>query len=192
VTHHGAAVCTFRDHPGHRSARQPKAEREREESGFRLVAGDSDGKVLLQASREETPKELELSPTSFDASVSGEKVGDFLVSHIAIVLDFHSIASTFQVPNLAEPLAEATLQPPAPFSGSATFHLVDQKTATWTGDLAVEMPGLGELPLTGDGIDAGLCKGRSHCTKTLPDELQSVLEGGGDGSFTVAVTQVIR
>ena len=54
-------------------------------------------------------------------------------------------ASTFQVPNLAEPLTEATLEPPAPFSGSATFHLDTPKTASWTGDLAVELPGLGKL-----------------------------------------------
>lgn len=87
-------------------------------------------------------------------------------------------ATAFQVPNLAEPLTEATVSPSAPFSGSATFHLDGPKTASWTGDLAVELPGAGEVPLSGEGISAGLCHGPSHCTKTLRGLLQKELEGG--------------
>ena len=96
------------------------------------------------------------------------------------------------MPNLAEPLAEATVAPPAPFSGSATFHLDDPKTASWTGDLAVEMPGLGKVSLTGDGIEAGLCSGLSNCTKTLPKDLQPVLEAPSGVIVVVSVSKPKR
>jgi hypothetical protein len=109
-------------------------------------------------------------------SASGDKAGAFEVSRSAFLFRFSSSATTtFQVPNLAEPLAEAIIEPAAPFSGAATFHLDDAKTASWTGDLAVDLPGLAKMPLTGPKITAGLCHG-SHCTKTLPEPLQRLLE----------------
>ncbi len=128
--------------------------------------------------------------TTFQASINGRKVGDFSVSYSAFDFDLEGDPTpNFQAPNLAEPLAEATITPPAPFSGSATFHLEDPQTASWTGELAVEMPGLGKVPLTGDGIDAGLCKGPPNCTKTLPKVLQPVLESAGNEFVVVSVSK---
>ena len=117
----------------------------------------------------------------YGASVAGGKVGKFHVSYDASVFNLGSdAAETFRVPNLAEPLSEAIIEPPAPFSGTATFHLETPKKANWTGDLAVELPGLGTVPLTGPKIAAGLCHGRD-CTKTLPRLAQRALEArGGD------------
>ena len=120
--------------------------------------------------------ESEPAQTTFEASVSGRTEGNLYVSHSVDEFGFESeLGTTFRVPDLAAPPTEATVTPAAPFSGSATFHLDDPRSASWTGDLAVELPGLGKVPLTGEGIDAGLCKGTS-CTKTLPKKLQPILE----------------
>jgi hypothetical protein len=178
LTHIGAQTCKLPAEPeGHRSSRQEKAEEKREEGEFRLLAADRKAHTLFQASREEAPPELHLMPTSYGMSVDGSKAGRFSVSYSASIFDFGpTAAETFQIPNLAEPLNEAILEPPAPFSGAATFHLDTPKTASWTGDLAVELPGLGTVFLTGQAISAGLCHGRSDCTKTLPEPMQQLLE----------------
>jgi hypothetical protein len=61
---------------------------------------------------------------------------------------------------------EATVTPPAPFSGSATFKLESPTTASWIGDLSVEIPTLGTVSLTESGFWAGACAAR--CTNTFP------------------------
>lgn len=201
VTRLGAADCVIpKEHRGHRrpsrrAKKEAELEREREEGEFRLVAGDAEGRLILRASREEAPRELHSQPTDFEVDLEGGKAGTFDVSRSASFDEFgpNSVSTSFVVPNLAEPLTEATLEPPAPFSGSATFHLDTPTSASWTGDLAVELPGLGKTPLTGKKIYAGLCHGRSDCTKTLPDPLQHVLEAnnrfGGSVSVGVATTK---
>jgi hypothetical protein len=182
VVRRGATSCPAANPSRHRRHRSPgttKAERERRRHEFRLLAGDPDGVVSLQAELQESPEAEEGSPTTFQASMT-ERVGRLVVSRNASTISFGATAAaTFQVPNLAE----ASLTPPAPFSGSATFHLDEPRKATWSGDLAVELPGAGEVPLTGDGIVAGLCHGPSHCTKTLPQPLQRELELGPGFAF---------
>lgn len=64
----------------------------------------------------------------------------------------------FSVPAPIGALTDATIAPPKPFSGSGIFHLETPTSASWTGDLAVAMPGVGTLPLTGPGITAQLCE----------------------------------
>ncbi len=186
VTHIGAQTCKLTEPEEHRSPRQEKAQEKREEGGFRLVAANSGAQTLFEASREEAPPELHVMPTNYGATVAGRKVGKFRVSYDASVFNFASDgAETFRVPNLAEPLSEAIIEPAAPFSGTATFHLETPKKASWTGDLAVELPGLGTVPLTGPKIAAGLCHG-PDCTKTLPRLAQRALEArGGDLSTYV-------
>jgi hypothetical protein len=80
------------------------------------------------------------------------------------------------------PLSAAELSPSAPFSGSASFALTPPRHGEWTGDLAVELPGYGRVPLTGPKIRAGLCETRA-CTPTLPKELRPKTERHTDGSF---------
>ncbi len=72
---------------------------------------------------------------------------------------------------------EATVDPPAPFSGSAAFKLESPTTMSWTGDLNVEVPTLGRVNLTEPGFWAGACA--THCTKTFPP-------GTSIGFFTFA------
>ena len=62
-------------------------------------------------------------------------------------------SSAFQYDPL---LDTATLQPPAPFSGRATFHRGLALPRQWTGNLTVDLPGRSDVPLTGPGIQATL------------------------------------
>lgn len=53
-------------------------------------------------------------------------------------------------------LRTATLDPPAPFSGSASFHRNALPANRWTGNLAIDFPGRSNVPLTGAAVRAGL------------------------------------
>jgi hypothetical protein len=89
---------------------------------------------------------------------------------------------TFVSPEPGSPLSAAEVSPPAPFSGSASFALTSSRHSEWSGDLAVELPGYGRVPLTGPKIAAGLCE-TTACTPTLPKELRPKTERHTDGSF---------
>jgi hypothetical protein len=65
-------------------------------------------------------------------------------------------AALFNVPDL-ERRGSATVIAKAPFSGTATYRAEGNGTASWTGDLSVEFPGLGEVRLAGPKFSAGLC-----------------------------------
>ncbi len=63
--------------------------------------------------------------------------------------------------------ATATLAPPAPFFGKATYQEEPTESRSWSGTLGVNLPGL-KLPLTGPGFHTRLCvlsplKTRSGC-----------------------------
>lgn len=49
-------------------------------------------------------------------------------------------------------LRSATLTPPPPFSGTATFERHDGAPSTWSGPLRVSFPGKPEVPLTGSSF----------------------------------------
>jgi hypothetical protein len=56
-----------------------------------------------------------------------------------------------------DPLLDtATLEPPAPFSGRASFHRGLVPARRWSGNLTVDLPGRSDVPLTGPGIQAAL------------------------------------
>src|SRR5207342_959527 len=57
------------------------------------------------------------------------------------------------------PLRTAVLAPPAPFSGSASFHRGAAPGNRWSGNLTVDLPGRSNLPLVGRGIEATLVAG---------------------------------
>jgi hypothetical protein len=65
----------------------------------------------------------------------------------------------------SDPAGEAIVNPPSPFSGSATFRRESRKESKWSGDLKVDLPGFGTVPLTGRGAQATLCV--SECAKEL-------------------------
>jgi hypothetical protein len=49
-------------------------------------------------------------------------------------------------------LRSATLSPPAPFAGHATYRRGAPPSRRWTGDLTVDLPGDADYPLTGPGL----------------------------------------
>lgn len=53
-------------------------------------------------------------------------------------------------------LRSATLHPPAPFSGSASFHRNALPANRWSGNLTVDFPGHSGVPLTGSGARVSL------------------------------------
>jgi hypothetical protein len=58
-------------------------------------------------------------------------------------------------------LRNATVRPPAPFSGHATFHRRAHGANRWTGNLTVDLPGNSDVPITGRGFWAELEHPRS-------------------------------
>jgi hypothetical protein len=76
--------------------------------------------------------------------------------------------STFLVPNRKKPTSEGVLQPPLPFSGSATFRRHQAKAPTWTGDLNIDLPGFGQVRLAGPGTSASMCEGTACLLRGFP------------------------
>jgi len=77
---------------------------------------------------------------------------------------------------IATPPRSATVDPPAPFTGSATFQQESAKDFSWTGDLAVELPGIGEVSLAGPKFETELCRGR-RCKGDDEEAKASALAG---------------
>jgi hypothetical protein len=59
-------------------------------------------------------------------------------------------------------LQSATLNPPPPFSGSASFHRHARIANRWSGNLTVDLPGRSDVALAGAGIGATLVPGCRH------------------------------
>jgi hypothetical protein len=57
-------------------------------------------------------------------------------------------------------LRSATLSPPAPFSGSATFHRDAKPANRWTGNLTLDFPGRADVPMTGRAFKTTLAHAR--------------------------------
>jgi hypothetical protein len=65
---------------------------------------------------------------------------------------------TFAVTPLGTSPVTATVVPPPPFSGTATYEKQPGGAVTWSGDLAVELPGRGTFPLADSSYQAELCR----------------------------------
>lgn len=65
--------------------------------------------------------------------------------------------SAFQVPDLTHLTQEGVVKPPAPFTGSATYRRESPHSLSWTGDLAVNLPGFGLVHLAGPKATATVC-----------------------------------
>jgi hypothetical protein len=144
---------------GHRVDRI--AERERQ-----LVAGRASGTLRFSAT---TGPPLGNEPAqTFYAAESRRREGPVTVRDSVAMT---GPATSFAVPMLTQLPTTATVEPPAPFEGSATFGLPSRRTAVLSGDLRVDLPEVGKVTLTTPGADAGVCQGYV-CTKSLPKALQ--------------------
>lgn len=76
--------------------------------------------------------------------------GPVTVDHLAVALAKNAFS-------FDSALTTATVAPPQPFSGSATYCRACEAGSQWTGDLSVLLPGIGRpLALTGSRYRAGL------------------------------------
>jgi hypothetical protein len=100
---------------------------------------------------------------AFQATYETERRGIQVRDYVSLDTGSHF----FQVPGPAKQLLESTLTPPKPFRGTATYKVESPTTASWTGTLSVDFPGLGWKPLILPGMTSYLCEGRV-CTGYPP------------------------
>ncbi|HEX5610676.1 MAG TPA: hypothetical protein VFX45_11380 [Solirubrobacterales bacterium] len=73
-----------------------------------------------------------------------------------------------------------TIAPPAPFQGTGSYLAPPGVAPTWTGDLAVDFPGIGRVPLTGPEFVTKICNGALHqATQACLDDLRDFIEPRG-------------
>jgi hypothetical protein len=114
-----------------------------------LGAFTPNGRVVFTALGFGDPKVLDLS---FFLAGTKEHRGVVRIARFALV-EARSRAFAVQ-----PDLAGATVRPPKPFSGTASFARDASDSTSWTGTLAVALPGAGTVPLTGTGFAADLAK----------------------------------
>jgi hypothetical protein len=66
----------------------------------------------------------------------------------------------------------ATVAPGQPFTGSAALALLGPKSSTWSGDLAVTLPGVGPVRLAGPTFRSTICRD-TDCRGSLPFQLHT-------------------
>lgn len=124
------------------------------QSGVGLLAVAEDGPALLVGPESFMTRTGPLSvpnPQSYVFhAIDVEKSHGIFISRDAVVVG-QPEAFSFN-----DALTTATLAPPAPFTGTATFGRTANGTKSWTGSLAVKLPGKEILPLTGPGFSADL------------------------------------
>ncbi|HET7507537.1 MAG TPA: hypothetical protein VFJ53_04205 [Solirubrobacterales bacterium] len=79
--------------------------------------------------------------------------------------------------DIAMPPRSASVDPPAPFTGSATFEQEAADQFSWSGDLSVEMPGIGEVSLAGTKFTTALCIDQRCRGDEEETELASIIAG---------------
>jgi hypothetical protein len=97
---------------------------------------------------------LRVGKTTLFAAINEESLGSMARMRFALVTA-PSKKSLF----INEALTGATITPPAPFMGKATYHAASDGTTTWTGSLSVSYPGAPRMSLTGEEFEATLTSG---------------------------------
>jgi hypothetical protein len=113
-----------------------------------LNAADDENRSSFNAFKIESKSKPGLSTASFSATVIESPQSGLSVSRSIQATTKDSTA--FSVVTSHGHVDEATVTPPAPFSGSATYQrAVAKKSETWVGSLAGDFPGLGTVSLAG-------------------------------------------
>jgi hypothetical protein len=148
--------------------------------GFGFVYGSGGGSVaLLEAGTREGDRGVELRAAHMQGARPGAEVqaiaveyqGKMPVGRSAWASE--SPAGTLLTSLPGEHPRTATLRPVAPFSGEGSFVATAPTAHSWTGDLAVQFPGLLE-PLAGPAFYSTLCvssplRDRYGCDFVPPD-----------------------
>ncbi|MBN9492072.1 hypothetical protein J0H33_01800 [bacterium] len=95
---------------------------------------------------------------SMSSFVVGARIHRGKIKELSTATDLLEPGSNFKVTDPQHPTAGAVIEPPPPFSGSATFSRESAHQVSWTGDLRVELPAVGDLRLTGPGTHAWMCE----------------------------------
>jgi hypothetical protein len=112
-----------------------------------LNATDDESGSSFNAFKIESKSKPGRSATSFSATVVESPPGFSVSRSIQVTAED---SSAFSVVTSHGHVDEATVTPPAPFSGSATYRrAVAKKSETWAGTLAGNFPGLGTVSLAG-------------------------------------------
>ena len=176
-TRHGSAEGKIREARRHVCTEEARA-------GMTGTEGTPDNLSLYAVGRNGTGKTsfTAVGPPASLPSVTSSGlptvmfVGEYLTERRGIQIYAYIVRDTgsqyFLVPRTSGGVPpEATVRPPAPFSGEATFRLDTPTSASWTGDMALAVPGIGEVPLAGPGTWANICEGTT-CSETLPPEVR--------------------
>jgi hypothetical protein len=89
----------------------------------------------------------------FDASFSRAR------GQMSVITTQSAVARHSTDFEIAAPPRSASVTPPAPFTGSASFQQEAADQFSWTGDLAVELSGVGEVSLAGPKFETSVCVG---------------------------------
>lgn len=143
-------------------------------------SGGSDSEVIRGYSLTERARS-EGRTTVFTATKSGDALSldrsaSYFVSQwegrhgmlSARVALAHADRDTFAIGGSPFRPESATLTPPSPFSGTASFQASPGALAKWEGTLAVELPGVGNVPLTGPQFRPELCRGQRCVGRPRP------------------------
>jgi hypothetical protein len=156
-----------------------------EEEGLRQVEAKArGGKVVFTAARIEAAVGGRKGSSANFVAVGQRERGP--MREVSLVGLTAAKGSTFQVPDLQNPTAEAIVSPPSPFSGSATFRAESPQPDNWAGDLNVELPGFGTVPLTGSGVKASICQASDCSSGGLFSE--PIADGSAEVTYAADIT----
>ncbi len=98
----------------------------------------------------------ELLPLRFFIAGTSERQGALRISRSALV---EGKPASFEV---SGDLSSATVSPPKPFAGTASFQRNADGSTEWSGTLSVDLPGIESTALTGPTFTADLAKPRTE------------------------------
>lgn len=111
---------------------------------LRLASRRGSGKLTLQVNENRPGARMR-----FEASIEERRGRMVVVRHV----EGRASTGTF---SYARGLQTATLRPPSPFAGGATFRRGARPANRWTGNLSLDFPGHSNVRLTGSKVNATL------------------------------------
>jgi hypothetical protein len=126
------------------------------EASFLTADGKGGGRtVLLEALSFALKRNLARSVGRLAATVYERRTEVRIARRINVPIDNDS----FTVSVRGKHPETVEIQPPTPFAGGALYSRSRGISPSWTGDLSVDLPGMGRIPLTGPGFSAAFCRG---------------------------------
>ncbi len=114
------------------------------------ASSESEG-IIFTAFKTESKTIPALDGTAFGASIFELRSRRFTIFRSIGANEGPNAFTTFRS---GREITSATITPPQPFMGSATYQRVKGSLGTWTGSLAGDFPGRGEVSLAGSGFSA--------------------------------------